>query len=195
MPIRLLSTSGADIVTLEEAKKHCRATYYDDDDAYLQALIQVATSNIDGPEGWLGRAVREQELEYTIDRFPCAGDNGRPGQLKLPMPTLISVNAVEYTATDGATGTITDFREFGVGAPFGGYILPALSNSWPSVLGDAGSVRVTFTAGYSEIPKSITHAALLMIGHWFENREAVTEAKLSEMPIGVSALLMPHRVY
>ena len=195
MALRLTAEPTAVIVTLAEAKKHCRAEHFDDDDAYLQALIDAATVNIDGPEGWLGRAVREQVLELTIDRFPCATDYGRPGAVKLPMPTLISVDALEYTATDGTTDTITDFREFGVGAPFGGYILPALSSSWPSVLGDAGSVRITFTAGYETIPKTIKHAVLLMVGHWYENREAVTEADMSDLPMGVSALLSPHRVW
>lgn len=195
MALRLTADPTAVIVTLAEAKKHCRAEYFDDDDAYLQALIDAATANIDGPEGWLGRAVREQVLELTIDRFPCAGENGRPGQIRLPMPTLISVDALEYTATDGTTATIADFREFGVGAPYGGYILPALSGTWPSVLGDAGSVRIEFTAGYETIPKTIKHAVLLMVGHWYENREAVTDANMSDLPMGVSALLSPHRVW
>lgn len=195
MSLRLTAEPTAEIVTLTEAKKHCRAEYHNDDDVYIQALIEAATANIDGPEGWLGRAVREQELELTIDRFPCATDVGRPGPVKIPMPTLISVDSLEYTATDGTTATVTDFREFGVGAPYGGYILPALSGSWPSVLGDAGSVRIAFTAGYSDIPKSIKHAVLLMVGHWYESREAVTEANMSDLPMGVSALLTPHRVW
>lgn len=195
MALRLLSAPSGEIVTLQEAKKHCRAEHFTDDDTYLQALIDVATANIDGPEGWLGRAIRQQELELTTNRFPDATDVGRPGPVKLPMPTLISVDAVTYTATDGTTATITDFREFGVGAPYGGYILPALSSSWPSVLGDAGSVRIAFTAGYETIPKSIKHAILLMVSGYYENRESVTDAKLIDMPMGVSALLSPHRVW
>jgi len=38
-------------------------------------------------------------------------------------------------------------------------------------------------------------AMLLMIGHWYSKREAVTEGSTSELPLGVSALLGPYRIY
>ena len=55
------------------------------------------------------------------------------------------------------------------------------------------------TLGYgmaeSSIPAPIRSAALLMIGHLYQNREAVTGygAALQETPMGVEALLAPYR--
>ncbi len=42
----------------------------------------------------------------------------------------------------------------------------------------------------------ITTAMLLLIGHWYENREAVTVGVTSQsMPLAVDTLIMPYRHY
>jgi uncharacterized phage protein (predicted DNA packaging) len=37
-------------------------------------------------------------------------------------------------------------------------------------------------------------AVLLLVGHYYNNREAVTEANISQIPLGISFLLNPYRV-
>lgn len=42
----------------------------------------------------------------------------------------------------------------------------------------------------------IRTAMLLLIGHWYANREAVNIGNItSEIPLAVEALLQPHRIY
>lgn len=41
---------------------------------------------------------------------------------------------------------------------------------------------------------AIRAAVLLLAGHLFRNREAVTEDAMNEMPMGARSLLWPHRV-
>lgn len=42
----------------------------------------------------------------------------------------------------------------------------------------------------------IRTAMLLLIGHWYANREAVNIGNItSEVPLAVEALLQPHRIY
>ncbi|MCF5922164.1 head-tail connector protein [Xanthomonas perforans] len=41
---------------------------------------------------------------------------------------------------------------------------------------------------------SITAAVLLIAGHLFRNREAVTDETANQLPLGAHALLWPHRV-
>lgn len=36
---------------------------------------------------------------------------------------------------------------------------------------------------------------LLLVGHWYANREAVSDKNTSEMPLAVDALLQPYRIY
>lgn len=38
-------------------------------------------------------------------------------------------------------------------------------------------------------------AMLLLIGHWYSNREAVSDKNISEVPLAVGALLQPYRIY
>lgn len=46
------------------------------------------------------------------------------------------------------------------------------------------------------LDSDIITAMLLMIGHWYENREAVNVGNItSVMPLAVDALLQPHRYY
>lgn len=43
------------------------------------------------------------------------------------------------------------------------------------------------------VPASIRHAALLIIGHFFNNREASSAVNLKTIPHGVEALIAPYR--
>ncbi|MDX1101772.1 phage gp6-like head-tail connector protein [Sinorhizobium medicae] len=43
------------------------------------------------------------------------------------------------------------------------------------------------------VPASIKHAALLLIGHFYNNREAVSAERLANVPLAVDMLLAPHR--
>lgn len=186
MSLRLVTPATAEIVSLAEAKAHLRVLH-SDDDTYITGLAGAAQDWITGENNWLGRSVVEQGWELTIESFPS-------GKICLPKPPLVQVTGVFYTpSSGGAEVEITDFRELDVGVSEGGYILPAKNADWPETDGEPGSVRITFTAGYSTVPKSVKHAALLMIGHWYENREAATETKLSDLPMAVDALLYPYR--
>ncbi|MDX0555546.1 phage gp6-like head-tail connector protein [Sinorhizobium medicae] len=186
MSLRLVTPATAEIVTLAEAKAHLRVDFTDDD-AYITALAEAAQDWLSGENNWLGRSVVEQTWELKLERFPS-------GKVDLPKPPLIEVTGVFYTPSDGgAEVEIADFREIDVGVSEGGYILPAKNTDWPVTDGEPGSVRITFESGYSDVPKSIKHAALLMIGHWYENREAASQAKISDLPMAVDALLYPYR--
>lgn len=41
---------------------------------------------------------------------------------------------------------------------------------------------------------AVRAAMLLMIGHWYVNREAVTGDSVNEVPMGTEALLRPYRI-
>ena len=60
-------------------------------------------------------------------------------------------------------------------------------------------VTVTYTAGYAagEEPQSLIQAMLLLVGHFYANREAVTLGGTSsapqEVPLAVESLCNQHR--
>lgn len=72
-----------------------------------------------------------------------------------------------------------------------------LLEQWPQTYTREDAVRVTWAAGYgpaaTDVPAAIRQAMLLMIGHWFENREAsVVGVSVTDLPMAVNSLLAPY---
>jgi hypothetical protein len=53
------------VVTADEART-ARVFTEDDDDEYVESLLEIAQSEIDGPSGWLGRCIGEQVLQIIL---------------------------------------------------------------------------------------------------------------------------------
>lgn len=175
-------------VTLAEAKKQVRAEYHNDDDVYISGLIAAATDHIDGPNGILGRCIVEQTWRQDFYRIGC---------LRLPLGPVSSIDAISYYDADNAEQTLDDSVYALRRDALGHYVTLASQQSWPTAYKRDDAISVAFVAGQSAeaVPGSIKAAILLMVGHWYENREAVADVKLAELPMGVSALLAPHRVF
>lgn len=187
MALTLVTAAAAPIITLAEAKRHCRVDH-DDDDAYIEGLVATVADNIGGVDGWLGRSLGVATWEYRLDAFP-------DGKITLPLPPLADVSEVEYVDTDGATQTVADFRKFGVGSvKSAGFVTPAYNTDWPATRDEPEVVRITFTAGYAALPPAIKHGALLILAHLYNHRAAVG-VKMDELPMGADALLLPHRFW
>jgi uncharacterized phiE125 gp8 family phage protein len=112
---------------------------------------------------------------------------------------LISVSSVSYYDGNGVQRTLTagdDYLVDPTSCP--GRIFPAQGKNWPATQDRPGAVLVTYTAGYASreaIPGTMVHALRLLLGHWFENREAVTlKSDAAELPMGVQFLLDKVRI-
>jgi uncharacterized phiE125 gp8 family phage protein len=173
---------ATEVVTLVDAKRHLKVDF-DEDNEYITSLIQAASVWINT---WLGLSLGSRQWSLTLDKFP-------ESRLYLPVPALSSVESVEYTDVDGVSQSYAAFRVFGLDAKDPGYILPAVGDPWPLISTEPESVIVEFTAGAAEIPASIRHAVLLLVGGWYWNRESVSDKPVGAVPFGVDALLLPHR--
>ena len=161
-----------------------------DEDATVTALVAAATTYLDGWTGILGRALVTQS--WAVDR-PCFGR-----RMPLPLAPVQSVTSVTYFDSDGAEQTwSTENYRLHTSAAGGPYIEVLEGVSVPGVSDRDDAVTVQFLAGYgaaSAVPMAIRQAALLLIGHWFEHREAaVTGTIATELPMAVAALLAPFR--
>ncbi|RVD15372.1 MAG: phage gp6-like head-tail connector protein [Mesorhizobium sp.] len=180
-------TPPAPVVTLEEAKAHLPVDF-GDDDLLITAMIAAVQGNIDGPDGWLGRAIGVQTLEMRLPSF-C----GRDGSSCIPLrcPPVTAPVSVKYLDGDGVDQTFDSASYRLVGDDM---IAPAYNVSWPSARLDHESIRIRYTAGYEEVPAPIKAAILLHVGHLYANREAVSlENIATELPLGVQWLLSPYR--
>jgi uncharacterized phiE125 gp8 family phage protein len=178
--VRLVAPASTPAVTLAEAKAHLRVTD-SAEDALITALVAAATEHLDGWTGVLGRALMPQTYEMRLDRFPS-------GAIKLPLGPVVSVTGVWGTDALGDEFQV-DPGEYEIDAGEAiGWIVPV--NGWPATMTTINAVRVRWVAG-TGCPAPVKAAILLLVGHWFENREATGDA--AELPLGVMALISPWR--
>lgn len=172
------------IVSLADAKAHLSVDH-DHEDALIEALVAAAIGHIDGPDGWLGRAIGVQTLELRRCGFP--------GCIDLPYPPVLSVSTIVYDDADGIEQSVDDtvFRVYGP------MVELAPGASWPATESTSESVRVTYEAGYEEVPAPIKQAVLLMVGDMFKHRESTQIGAISSVPMSmtVDRLLAPYRVW
>ena len=184
----LAAAPAVDPVSVTEAKAHCRVDVTDDD-TLIGGLIAAAVAHIDA-RGVLGRAMVTQDWA----QWECQA----PGNVRLHMGPFQSLVSVEYYDTDGAlqTATLTDFEtrlsgDFVVCQPKSGF-------TWPAAQTRDDAIKITYRAGFgdagSDVPQSLRQAVLMLVAHWYENREAVAETKFEEVPLAVAALIGAERV-
>lgn len=177
---------------MSRAKRHIRVDDdFADDDEYISILITVAREYC---EDYTRRYIGPCQFEYVLDGFPPDKN-----YISLPAFPLLSVESVK--ATDAGYNTFTmeqsqyivdkDRQPGAIYLPYFGI--------WPVIVPKPGdAVRIAFTAGYApaNVPKRFFQAMLLLIGHWYNNREEVTDArKIGRIPVGVDSLLAPLKVW
>jgi len=141
-------------------------------------------------ENFQKRTYIEQSITWTLDEFP--------DYFTVPRPRLISVTSIKYYDTDGVQQTLanTVYDVDAENEP--GRIALAYNQTWPTIRPIVNAVEVIYKAGYgiarTDIPENIRHAMKILIGHWYEHRESVSEDKLIEVPMAVKSLLWQDRV-
>lgn len=169
-------------MTLAEAKRYLRV-FHDDDDDDITSMIAAAEASIEGPNG-IGIALLSQTWRLSLDHFPC--------EIIVPLGPVTGVTSVTYRDDAGADQSVSGLRYDLDQQPL--RIWPARDTSWPSVACEPGAVKITFECGYQTLPQDLRWALLLLVGHFYENREAVAEGGLSELPQGVASILERYRV-
>lgn len=205
MPLIRTVAPSAEPLTLEQVKAHLKVEIADDD-ALIGALLTAARQHLDGADGWLGRALMPQTWKLTLDDFPRGRAGGRTGWIKLPLPPLIAVDSVTYVDADGVGQTLAESGyQLIAGGDWPSCLAPAWNSEWPATRGQPSAVSVTFQCGYAgataspvdaatDVPETVRAAMKLLIGHWYQNREATSLSGTGELPLGVCALLLPLRV-
>lgn len=183
-PVRVIAPA-AQPISLAQAKAQVRVDFNDEDDL-IAGLIEAATDYVDGWTGALGRALMTQTWELSLDEFPN-------GAINLPLGPCRQIVAVTYVAANGSTQTVssadytTDFN------PVEGWVIPKAAG-WPATMTTANAVTVRWVAGYASaaaVPPGIKQAILLLVAHWYQNRELVGQGQA--LPFTVSALLAPYK--
>jgi uncharacterized phiE125 gp8 family phage protein len=164
-------------------------------DTVVDALVSASRQMIDGPDGWLGRALNTQTWNLVLDRFPTSNyyyqEKGfypqevwypHPQELwgmypytskkrhgiAIPLPPLQEVVSVTYLDVDGNPQTF-DPATYIVNADAPSDLSLVTGASWPSTALTPGSVIVQFIAGYgddgTDVPETIRTAIALQVSH------------------------------
>lgn len=178
------------IVTLAEMRLHCKLDVdgggTHPDDSALQIALGAAHAYA---EHYTNTALGAQVRELALDAFPADG----PIQLS-PGP-VSSITSVKYLSTDSVETTIdsADYTLDDYSVP--AWVLPAYGVSWPTPLDAANAVKVRFACGSNTLAPAAKSALLLLVGHYYANREGVAPSSQAEIPLGVNSLLDTVKVY
>lgn len=163
----LVTPASSGPITLEQVKVHLRI---DDtgQDAAIELMIDAAIALCDGYGGILRTALIEQTWQQDFAWFPVY-------EFRLALGQLISVTSITYYDNDNIQQTLASSVYAAFSDANGPYFKLKDGQSWPSTFYRDDAVRVTWKAGFGTtadfVPADIRHAMLMLIGHWFENRE------------------------
>jgi uncharacterized phiE125 gp8 family phage protein len=185
--LSLVTAPTVEPIDLTLAKLHLKQDVTDDD-PLISDYITAARVTV---EGTLRRSLITQTWDYLIDAFPWSSD-----PLELPRPPLQSVTSITYTDSAGnaAVWPASNYQVDIANEP--ARIAPVVGASWPSVnLRSLNGVVVRIVTGYglaAAVPWNYRQAMLLLIGHWYENREPIMAQRgvtPVEIPFTIRALL------
>ncbi|MCL4065338.1 head-tail connector protein [Pseudomonas sp. GX19020] len=162
------------LVSREDLKLHLRVDG-DDENSLIDGLFAAAMSHIDGPRGVLGRCIQPQTWAFETEAWS--------GFLRMPFTGVSQVSASVQVDGDRVSVALTS-RSCGV---------------WTEVRLDdvvTGQVSVEVEASTPDDAwPAIIAAVTLLVGHWYENREAVVTGTIATtLPLGVERLLSPLKV-
>lgn len=167
-------------IPLADAKKHLRVLG-SGDDGYITDLI---TSAREYAESYHAKAYANKTITAV------AGD--LEGIFKLPVSPIINLTSVTYEDIDGDVHDVTDKYEVD-NFSYPSRLLLKEAIRPEKELKAFNAVTIVYTAG--ETPSMKTkQAMLLLIGHWYENREEVIAGtSASTVPFAADALLQQER--
>lgn len=181
---KVITPVATEPVTLAETKLHLRVDGAEDNDL-IDVLITAAR---EFAEHYTGRALAVQTLEMALDCFPR-------DYVELDMPPVASVTSIKYTDAAGTEQTVSA-SDYGL-TTYGEsrQVSRAYGVVWPVTQDVPNAVRIRYVTGYAALPKAARAALLLLVGHLYENRQAVSTLSLEEIPMGASALMDTIKVW
>lgn len=170
-------------ITTAQAKAHLNIVDFSDDDTYIDILVAAARQKV---ESDTGRVFFDQTWKLYLDEFP-------DGLIRLPNAPLSSVTSIKYYDVDNSQQTWSSDYYQADTSHEPGRVQLVYGYSYPTTYNRLAAIEIEYVIGYgaaiaqaTTIPKLMFHAAYLLIGTWYENREEViTGTIVSSLPEAV----------
>lgn len=197
MTHRIIAIIGEAPLTLDKARKHLNILpdsnsppSHPDDDVIQDAI----TDAVAWAENYMLRAITPKRYEVFFDSLPSQSCSPH---LPFAAP-LMELESIHYLDADGVEQSIDINTHVKVHVMSPAAFELKIGQRWPASMSGTETVRVTYTAGYSDVtlmPADIMRALKQIMAEFFENREDST--MLNQRPVSFSSknLLQPHRLY
>ncbi len=171
-------------ISLADAKAHLRVQH-SEEDALITALVKAVEADF---ERQTNRALMRGTYLFTTSQF--APDSA--GLISINKCPLHEVSQIIYFDANGQQQTLgtSVYRVNALAEPW--HIELKQGQSWPATDARTDAVQVTFTAGYAaaaDVPADYIAAMKLLLGHLYENREAVSPTQMNEVPMGYRSIV------
>ncbi len=184
MPLTLVTPPSVPPVTLDMAKAYLKVDETDED-VLIEALIAAATSRI---EFECDLALITQQWSLYRDRWPGCGI------LEIPLHPVQAVEEIRILTPEGLITVDPALYETDLsGRPARVLALP----DFPEETDGLNVVEVRIRAGFGDapedVPADLRQAVLLVVAHWFENREGADGRGGAGLPAGARRLMASWR--
>ena len=163
--LELITAPTAEPITVRDAKKQMRIEH-SDDDSLIARLINTAIAYVD-VRGALGRAMITQTWGEWLAPNPSV--------VYLTLGPVQSVSAIKYYDANNAlqTDTLSNYHVLGTSGRT--LISPKSGFSWPTTFQRDDAIKIEYIIGFgdaaTDVPETIRHALLMLVAHYYENRE------------------------
>jgi hypothetical protein len=202
---------ATDYLSLADAKQHLRVTA-SDDDSYITGLISMA---LDACSNYLGYSIKKGTAKYGFDSFtgspalinPVNGLNIPSGNYLRVNSRVLAVNSVSYVNANQAVTAFAGSDWITAPDPMGNYSRNIFINTAPdSITDDTIKYIIEVSEGFNPVgtsavdpdtifPMAIKHAALLLVGQYYDNRNAIVVGTIqAKISLGFEYLLDPYKI-
>jgi uncharacterized phiE125 gp8 family phage protein len=179
MQLSLVTAPADEPLTVEEARTHLRLSGTGED-GYIAALIAAARRQC---EQKTGRCLVTQTWDVLYDSFAHADPRCR-GEIWLPRSPVQGVTHVKYYDAAGVQQTWSS-ANYQLAQGTHPRLAPVAGVFWPGTYERLQAVEIRLVCGYGDpaaVPEDLLQWMLVMIGHWYEHREAASAKTMSALP-------------
>jgi len=171
--------TAPEIISLDEAKKHLKVDFTDDD-TLISDMILAA---VEHAENYTGTDISEAEYEVHFDEFIQ--------DYELKLSPVQSIQSITYTPESGGDQTISEMELLPVDK-FASKIHYTDVDNLPAIK-EGTRIKVSILTGYADgkTPKAIRNAIKLIIGNLYE----VRQDGVFKFPTRAENLLSKYRFY
>jgi uncharacterized phiE125 gp8 family phage protein len=179
---KVITPPTVEPITLADARLHVRQDLMVED-TLISGWISAAREHC---ENYTGIAFAPQTWEIALDVFPDA--------IALEGGFVDEIVLVGYYDEDGNSQSIafSGYALDSYSSP--NWLVPKYGTTWPASYDATNALTVRYKVGSQPVPASVRAAMLLLIGHFYANREQIADMQTFALPLGVKALLDPYRV-